>query len=206
MQLTWHGVACFRVQTDGASVLIDPVLAGSGLRSPRMNANIIVLTDRAAAEKFEVPATDPRPLVVSGPGEYEAAGILVEGTAIPRGSSRVGYRIIADGISIVALGMLAAPPSAEAMSALAGSDVLLLPVGGGPVLSATQAAQLITQLEPRIVVPCAYRIAGLTLKLDPLDKFCKEIGICPTEELPKLKLTRKDLPAGEMKVVVLAKA
>lgn len=204
VQLTWHGLACFRLQADGASLITDPVFTGSGLRGPRLAANVVTLADRAA--KIELPGSDVPVRLINGPGEYEAAGILVEGTALARGANRVAYRIVIDGISVVTFGMLPTLPPAEAVAALTGSDVLLLPVGGGPVLSAAQATELINLLEPRIVVPCAYRIPGLTLKLEALDKFCKEIGVCPTEELPKLKLTRKDLPAGEMKVIVLAKA
>ena len=204
MQLTWHGLACFRMQADGATLMADP-LPNGGWRGPRLAANLIALTDRASAATVGAPGGEPPPLVVSGPGEYEAAGILVEGAALPRGGLHVGYRVIVGGITVVTLGMLPTPPPSDALAALTGGDVLIIPVGGGPVLTASQAAHLINVLEPRIVIPCAYRLPGLTLKLDPLEKFCREIGVCPTETIPKLKLTRRELPTGEMKVVVLAK-
>ena len=206
MQLTWHGLACFRLQSDGAAVITDPLFSGSGLRGPRISANLVAITDRTAAKSIDLPDGPPTPRLVAGPGEYEAGGILVTGVALPRGGHAIGYRIIIDGINVVTVGSLGQMPDSEAASELAGADILIVPVGGGGGLNGKQATALVSLLEPRIVVPCCYKIPGLTVKLDPLDKFCQEIGICPKAALPKLKLTRKDLPAEEMKVVILEKA
>ncbi|MDO8560013.1 MAG: MBL fold metallo-hydrolase [bacterium] len=206
MQLTWHGLSCFRLQSDSASIITDPLLSGSGLRGPRISANLVAVTDPTTAKHLDLPDGPTAPRLVAGPGEYEAGGILVEGVAAKRGGPLTAYRIIIDGINIVTVGTLGELPDSEAVAALAGADILLVPVGGGSVLSGKQAAELVTLLEPRIVVPCYFKIPGLTVKADPLDKFCQEIGICPKDTLPKLKLTRKDLPAEEMKVIVLEKA
>lgn len=206
MQITWHGLACFRLQSDGTTIITDPLFSGSGLRGPRIAAVLVAVTDRSAAGQIDLPDGPPTPRLIAGPGEYEAGGILVEGVALPRGSNHTGYRIIIDGINVVTVGSLAHRLDSEAVSALAGADVLIVPVGGGSVLNGKQAAELVSLLEPRIVVPCFYKIPGLTVKLDSLDKFCQEIGVCPIETLPKLKLTRQDLPAEAMKVVILDKA
>lgn len=206
MQLSWYGLACFKIQTDTATLITDPEFAGSGLRGPRVQAQLVTYCVNKKPAEPERGAGLPAPRVIHGPGEYEVGGILVEGTAVPPGGTHTCYRIIADGIHILALGPLPSLPDNGQLEALSGCDVVLVPIGGGSVLSAAAASQLVGLLEPRIVIPCYYKIPGLTLKLDPLDKFCQEIGICPTEELPKLKLQRKDLPAAELKVVVLAKA
>lgn len=205
MTITWHGLGCFRLQADGAILITDPLFSGTGLRGPRLNVNLITLSDQSAA-KLDVGSGSPAPRLITGPGEYEAGGILVEGTAVPPFGKTTCYRIIADGLKIIVIGALSTVPKAEDVAALTGGDILLIPVGGGPVLSAAHAASLINILEPRVVIPCYYKIPGLTMKLDPLDKFCKEIGVCPNEELPKYKIARKDLPASEMQVIVLQKA
>ncbi|MDD5110022.1 MAG: MBL fold metallo-hydrolase [Patescibacteria group bacterium] len=205
MQITWHGLACFRLQADGAVCITDPIFTGSGLRGPRLNAASITLSDRTTVGKLGS-LGDPAPRIIAGPGEYEAGGILVEGITLSAEGHHTAYRIIADGINVIVVGMLPKLPSPEAAESLAGGDILLLPVGGGPVITAAEAAKLVGWLEPRIVIPCCYKIPGLEIKLDPLDKFCKEMGICPKETLPKLKVSRKDLPADEMKVMVLEKS
>lgn len=204
MQITWYGLACFKIQTDATTLITDPEFSGSGLRGPRLQANVVTFSTGRDWRKLEG-GTTPTPRIIHGPGEYEIGGILIEGTAVLPGGAHTCYRVIADGINILALGPLATLPDNGQLATLGGCDVLLVPVGGGPVLPAAAASRLVGLLEPRIVIPCSYRLPGLTVKLDPLDKFCQEIGVCPTEELPKLKLQRKDLPAGELKVIVLAK-
>ena len=206
MQITWHGLACFKLQSDGAVVLTDPLFTGSGLRGPRLAASIITLSHAAAAKNLNLNGITPPPLVANGPGEYEAGGVLVEGIATPAGQLHTCYRIVADGITVTTVGDLAKLPIEDEVQALAGTDVLLLPVGGGPVLDAPAAAKLVSWLEPRVVVPCYFKTPGLTVKLNSLDKFCQEIGTCPTEELSKLKLSRKDLPAGELRIVILSRS
>jgi L-ascorbate metabolism protein UlaG (beta-lactamase superfamily) len=63
--------------------------------------------------------------------------------------------------------------------------------------------EVITELEPRIVIPMHYAQPGLKLKLDPLEKFLKEVGIEATEPLPSLKLRKSDLTGDETRVVLL---
>lgn len=207
MQLTWHGLACFKIQSAGAVLLTDPVFQGSGLRGPRLPATLITLSRPADARTLNLSGLNPAPRLIYGPGECEAGGVLVEGVAVPRGNPpHVCYRITVDGLTVATVGALAKLPTEDELQPLVGSDVLLLPVGGGPVLAAAAAARLVSWLEPRVVVPCYYRTEGVTVKLDRLDKFCAEIGTCPTEELSKLKLSRRDLPADELRVVILSRS
>ena len=83
--------------------------------------------------------------------------------------------------------------------------MLLVPVGGGNALNAEQAAEVITQLEPRLIIPMhyatpAYKPNGAAL--DPVEKFLREMGVEAAEPLPKLVITPASLPA-EPQVVVL---
>ena len=81
-------------------------------------------------------------------------------------------------------------------------DVLLVPVGGGGALDADKAAEVIAQLEPRIVIPMHYQTQYSTLKLDPLARFLKEMGATEHEPQESLRLSRGQLP-DEPQVVVL---
>jgi L-ascorbate metabolism protein UlaG (beta-lactamase superfamily) len=89
---------------------------------------------------------------------------------------------------------------------LDGVDVLLLPVGGGEVMDAKAANEAISEIEPRVVVPLYYDIPGIKAKLASVNVFCKELGVCTREDVNKLKLTKKDLPAEDMLVMVLERA
>src|SRR5262249_30669123 len=82
------------------------------------------------------------------------------------------------------------------------SEVLLVPVGGHGVLDAAAAAEVVSLLEPRIVVPMLYRTELTNATLDPLDRFLKEIGVTEIQPVPRLNVTRTSLPV-ETSVTVL---
>lgn len=67
-------------------------------------------------------------------------------------------------------------------------DILLVPVGGGGGLTSSQAVEAISLIEPGIVVPMHYLTPATNLKLEPVDRFLKEMGLSATEPLESLKL------------------
>jgi L-ascorbate metabolism protein UlaG (beta-lactamase superfamily) len=69
-------------------------------------------------------------------------------------------------------------------------------------LNAAKAAEVISLIEPNIVIPMHYATSDSKISLDPLNKFIKEMGLSNPEELPSLKVTRSGLP-DETKVYVL---
>jgi len=89
------------------------------------------------------------------------------------------------------------------MEKLEGLDILFIPVGGNAVLDVKQASQVVSQIEPRIVIPMYYRILGVKEKLDSVDSFCKVMGAKSSEKIERLRIQKKDLPQEEMKIIVL---
>lgn len=65
-----------------------------------------------------------------------------------------------------------------------------------------KAVEVVSQIEPRIVIPMHYKTPGLKIDLKAVDEFIKELGLKPTYE-EKLKISKKDLPAEEMELVIL---
>ncbi len=94
-------------------------------------------------------------------------------------------------------------PGREQVELLSGPDVLLLPVGGGDALDAAKAVEIVTELEPKIVVPMHYALPAFNMDLDEVDKFLKEMGVPAPEPLPFLKLRKSDLLVEETRVVLL---
>jgi L-ascorbate metabolism protein UlaG (beta-lactamase superfamily) len=78
-----------------------------------------------------------------------------------------------------------------------------VPVGGGGGLTAAKAAEVISLLEPGIVIPMHYNTSGSTLKLASLSKFLKEMGLGDVEAQPSLKVSLTTIP-DETHVVVLS--
>jgi L-ascorbate metabolism protein UlaG (beta-lactamase superfamily) len=86
--------------------------------------------------------------------------------------------------------------------ALGEVDVLLIPVGGGESLNASQAAEVVSLLEPHIVIPMHYQVPDTALKLESVSRFLKEMGLDKVVPQEVFKVSRSGLPE-ETQVVLL---
>jgi len=216
MNISWHGLSCFEISTKGlngeATLVIDPYQNSTGLRFPRTLEAQVVAVTHDAEHANNIEAVLGNPFVVHNPGEYEVKGIFLYGISAPRAQDLKGepkantiYRLEIEGVSLAHLGALDRELTDEELEHLKNIDILMLPVGGGRVMSPKVAAVVMTQVEPRMVIPMTHAIENLKEKLASVDDFCKEMGLCQKEETTKLKITRKDLPEEETKIVVLTR-
>jgi len=79
---------------------------------------------------------------------------------------------------------------------------LLIPVGGLHSIDPSKATEVISLIEPRIVIPMHYKTTVGNAKLGTLDKFLKEMGLASIPSQPELKITKSSLPE-ETEVVLL---
>jgi L-ascorbate metabolism protein UlaG (beta-lactamase superfamily) len=108
-------------------------------------------------------------------------------------------------MNVVHLGGTREPLTDEQIGELGEVDILFVPVGGGDVLAPGPAADLVSRIEPRVVIPMHYKDDGLSLKADGVEKFIKASGL-KAENVDKLKLAKKDLPQDDTKLYVLARS
>lgn len=212
MQIQWFGQSFFKIQakTDGGEVVIaiDPYDDSYGLKTPKFPADIVTVS-HDHPDHSNVDAIKGEPFIIKGPGEYETKNIFVYG--IPswhddqqgkeRGNNTI-YRFTAEEMNIIHLGDLGHTLDDEQLEKMNGVDILMIPVGGTVTIDAKKANDIIAEIEPRIVIPMHYQIPGLKLKLDSLDNFLKVSGL-PSEKTDKLKITKKDLPQEETKIIIL---
>ena len=93
-------------------------------------------------------------------------------------------------------------PTQTEIEALGTVHIVLVPVGGGGGLNAAKAAEVVSLLEPGFVIPMHYGSSASNLKLAPLSKFLKEMGLGIIKPQPSLKVTKSMIPE-ETRVVVL---
>src|SRR5258708_7160376 len=213
MDITWLGHSCFQLRGKHVTLITDPFFPKQG--SPqeerpllgKINAPIVTVSHNHPGHNNSA-AIGGDPRVVRGPGEYEISDVLITGVASyhddkhgkERGRNTI-YVIHMDDIAICHLGDLGHTLQEEQLEAVADADVLLIPIGGHTSLDATQAAEVISQVEPRIVIPMHYHSAiGETAS--SLSKFCREMGIETLNPQSKIVVTRTNLP-GETQVVIL---
>jgi L-ascorbate metabolism protein UlaG (beta-lactamase superfamily) len=107
-----------------------------------------------------------------------------------------------DEVRLCHLGGLGHVPTPEQAEEMSGVDVLLVPVGGQSTIDASAAADVVSLLEPRVVIPMHYKTEKETARLDSVQKFLKEMGVASAEPMPKTTETRNSLPL-ETQVMVL---
>ena len=210
MEITWYGHSCFRLTERGmASVVTDPFDSEVvGYEPLRLKADIVTVSHEAPGHNFTsaVKGTSHR---ITGPGEFEIGGVFITGVQTDtNGKKNVEkprntlYVFDYDGLNVAHLGDLRQVPSQSEVEALGTVHIALVPVGGGNGLNAAKAAEVISLLEPNIVIPMHYGLKACKIQLDPLSKFLKEMGLTAAEAVPSIKISRSGLP-DETKVVVL---
>ncbi|MCF7820579.1 MAG: MBL fold metallo-hydrolase [Candidatus Pacebacteria bacterium] len=212
MIISWQGHSCFKIQdktgTDGITVTTDPFDKSVGLKVPNFESDIVTIS-HDHADHNNASALRGQPFIINTAGEYDVKGVLVEGIhsfhdnkeGAERGANII-YRIEIDDISVVHLGDLGTELDNKQLEKLERTDILLIPVGGKYTIDAKGAVEVISQLEPRIIIPMHYKIPGLKIDIDEVDKFVKELGLEPTKE-EKLKISKKDLPSEDMELIIL---
>lgn len=209
MEIVWYGLSCFRLAERGMSVVVtDPYdHEVAGFERLNLKADIVTVSHDAPGHN-NVNAIKSKTRVLTGPGEYEIGGVFVTGVRT-NGENRKSneprntlYVFDYDGVTVAHLGDLRRIPSQTEIEALGEVNVALVPVGGGGGLSAASAAEIISVLEPGIVIPMHYSTPDTALPLAALSKFLKEMGIGEVASEPSLKVTRSSIH-DETRVVVL---
>lgn len=214
MDIYWYGQACFKLKGKTASVVIDPFSPeATGLKLPKDLEASVVLQSHEHQDHNNVGAVTGNSMVFYGPGEYEVKGIAVTGIASfhdstegsERGKNTI-FNVSIDGLNVLHLGDLGQSKLTEEQIANIGQvDILLVPVGGVFTIDSQQALEIISQLEPKIVIPMHYFIEGLKYELEPVEKFLKQMGSEAVAPVAKLSITKDKLPE-ETEVVVLSKS
>ncbi len=212
MDLTWYGLSCFRMKERGFAIVVtDPYDPGLGLPALALKADLVTVSHDAAGHNY-VRGVKGQRLRISGPGEYEVGGVFI--TGIPMAAETQGengrisntlYLFDFDGLTVAHLGDLAFVPSQSQIEDLGPVDLALVPVGGGGALSPAQAAEVISLIEPKLVVPMHYKTGKEKVKLGEVAKFLSEMGVGKQEALETLKVTKSGL-SDQTQVVVLEPA
>ena len=222
MEISWLGHSCFQLRGKHVTLITDPFspqLAGEQAtrtgasqgefpRLGKVSASIVTVSHDHPGHNY-VSGVSGNPRVVRAPGEYEISDVLITGVASyhdnKRGQERgrnTIYVIHMDDLVICHLGDLGHTLQEEQLEEVADADILLVPIGGRATLNGAQAAEVISQVEPHIIIPMHYYNEAPETP-DPLDKFCREMGIEVINTQPKLTVTRNSLPA-EPQVIILS--
>ena len=210
MNIIWYGHSCFKIQSKDLTLITDPFDKSVGLRPPSCRADIVTVSHQHY-DHNNTAALKGDPFIIDGPGEYEIKGISIQGVSsfhdncqgAERGTNTI-FVIGMEGIRICHLGDLGQDSlTNDQLEKIGPIDILMIPVGGVFTIGWEKADGIISQIEPRIIIPMHYKISGLNIKIDTIDKFAHERGVSKKEAVGKLSIKKKDLPQEEAEMVIM---
>ncbi len=213
MVITHHGGQCFKVTFGDLTLVFDPIAKGASLPAVRFGADIALVSrdhpDMNGIEEVAKRDGKEQTFAVTGPGEYERQGVVIQGFlskskyGLKKGEEdaiNTIYSVELEDMTLVHLGALADPElSKEARESIDEIDVLFVPVGGDGVLTPAKAHELAVSLEPKIIVPMHWSGIGAP---KALEAFLKEAGN-GNEKVDKLTLKKKDLIGRDGSILVV---
>lgn len=207
-EFKWFGHNCFRIKSREATIVTDPVERSTGFAVAKQNANIVSVSHyNSANANFGM--VRPEYQIVDGPGEYEMEGVFITGIRTyldpahtEEKKFNTAFLFEMEGFVICHLGDLGQVPTTDQTELLVQADILLIPIGGGTGLTQEQAAEVVSLLEPKVLIPMQYRTEIGDRHLQPLDTFAKLIGVELPEPLEKYAPRQADLREA-MEIVLL---
>jgi len=213
MYIIWHGQTCFNIvlgykKEEQTSIIIDPYTE-KGFSSPRLKADIVMVTNGyEEKEKIisqKIKPAKRSPFLIKEAGEYEVGEAFIRGIASNDNKKNIIYSIRGEEIKMCHLGKISQKElTSSQLDELGPIDVLMVPVGDKDAIDSKTAFNIISQIEPKIIIPMYYKAPNLRANLDGLEKFLKVMGERISEKQKKLSLKEQDLtPEREKSVVIL---
>ena len=213
MDIKYFGHASFQLRGKSGKVITDPYDPKMmGKKFPKCEADIVTVSHQHEDHNASHLVGED-PLIIDIPGEYEKNSIRIYGfdtyhdksQGAERGKNTI-FKIEIDGLSVVHCGDLGHVLKIETIEMIDEVDVLLIPVGGFYTINADEASEVVSKLEPSVVIPMHYKTKGfnqeLMSKLAPVSEFIQKIGVTDVEPVKKYSLRKKNL-GEEMNVVVM---
>jgi L-ascorbate metabolism protein UlaG (beta-lactamase superfamily) len=199
MKITWFGQACFLVESGGVTIVTDPYDSKIGLTLPKdLRADVVTISHQHM-DHNNVSAVGGNPTVIMASGATEIKGITFTGIdsfhdnegGAKRGKNIIfkftvpektsGNTDVSGGkesiVTCAHLGDLGHVLDDNQLKQLGiGTiDILMIPVGGSYTISATEAVEIVHQIQPKIVIPMHYGVKGLGFPLDPVELFTEKM-------------------------------
>lgn len=206
MRIKWYGQSFFRIVfggRGGTRIVTDPFSEDCGLEVPTIKSHLMLVSHE---DYNNTAAVREDPFVIDAPGEYEMKNAFVRAIRAENADEEpiTMFRIEAEDYSIIHLGDLGQEElTTEQIEALGSVDVLLIPVGGGKAVGPSAASKLVTQIEPKAVIPMRYDVPDLEEDLEEVDEFLEAMGEEDVEPQEKFEVRPTNLPEDDVKVVVL---
>lgn len=209
--IEYKGANAVVFTTKKVRVVFDPKVSVAGGKDASVSGDVEVVTE----DRFVVESTSPK-LLFNGPGEYETGDVSLKGIAARRhidteeqGLQSTMYRVVIGDVRVAVLGNIAPKLDDDQLEELGVVDAVVVPIGGGGyTLDATDAASVIRQIEPRMIIPVHYSDPTLKYEVpqESIDTFVKELGVGIIEAGAKHKIKGASSIPEQMTIVQISRS
>lgn len=213
MEIKYLGHSSFLLSNKKVRIVTDPFDSHMvGLPFPKVEADVVTISHQHQDHNFSSNVVG-NPVVFDLPGMYEKQEAVISGYASfhdttdgkDRGINTL-FKIEFDDISILHCGDLGTSNISHIAEEIGEIDILLVPTGGFYTISAKEAASVVKEIDPYIVIPMHYKTPQHSTvsfeKLDPVDTFISEMGMTMPEKVSKLTVNR-DMFTESLQVIVM---
>ncbi len=213
MIINFFGNQFFKFQVGDTVIATDPFSKESTLKGPKFGAQIVLQSTlhEDMSGGYDLSYGNKEPHVLKGPGEYEVSGTFIKGyetysnyDGINHSAGTTYYVFELDGMRVLFLGAAgkdeAHTQDKKPISVEGEVDILCVPISGEGRLTTKQAAEIVNNIEPKVVIPMGFT----DIKDAHLTAFIKEIGADPATEIQeKLTLKKKDIEGSNQKLYIV---
>ncbi|MCO5224152.1 MAG: MBL fold metallo-hydrolase [Thermomicrobiales bacterium] len=208
-EIRWLGHSCIRIRSREALIIMDPVGKNTGYSLSKQQADIVTVSHPHEGHN-NLGQIKPDYVVLDGPGEYELHGVFIYGARTYHDNvkgAELGYNtiftVLTEGIRFTHLGDLGHQPKDEVMEEIEGTDVLIVPAGGGNLMTPAQMAELVGVIAPKMVIPVQFRTDLGDKGRGEVSDFARQLGEPLPEPVDKLTIKSSDL-GEKMQFVLLS--
>jgi|GEM_PF-3079807 L-ascorbate metabolism protein UlaG (beta-lactamase superfamily) len=209
MHISWSGHFTVKISTPSLSLVINPYSPEVGLSPFKATADIVALSNPSDKTMSYLKNVQNDYVLIDNPGEYSFHDATIYGTGwhdegTP--SEQIIFRFYIDDLTILYLGSLNRELTQTELQEIEQSniDILFIPIGGSSSITTPQAVDMITTIEPNIVIPINYDLPKLNHKVDPVKDFAKEMGVSSTVTTKKFSISANKIDPDNITTVILS--
>lgn len=200
MKLKWMGHSNFLVTSDsGVRIVMDPFDESVGYPMPKEAADIVVVSHEHH-DHNHTSGVGGKFTLINKPGTYMEKGIRITGVSTDhddKGGRQRGkniiFNLIVDGLNVCHCGDLGHILTPEQVSEIGHVDILLIPVGGYYTIDHDQAAQVVRQLKPAVILPMHYKTPATGYPIKDAAPFVQAMGGARNIAGTEIELNRNNL-------------
>jgi len=205
MEITWLGHSSVCINSRDEILITDPFDTSHNGMMPSRKSDIVTVSN-SDPKYSTTKAISGNPYIVNGPGEYEIGQYYITGIATQLDASReeinVVYTIRAEGLVICQLGGLNQKLTSGQLDQLRQANILLAPIAKSSSLAHENLQEIISAIQPRILIPLEYIEENHDGTPTGLETFLTNTGTTDTIGINRLNIDETKLPA-EMKIQIL---